>query len=272
LLNKKIIQHILALFFPHILAKKFYYELNNPKIRKITTTESKIFSKASEKIRKFNHLDINTFHWPGEKGKILIIHGWEGRATNFESIIKELVKEGFDVSIFDAPSHGTSAKSNTTMKDFGEFVQHLLKTTNFDYIITHSFGAVPCSFTLSESQINLKKIVFIAPPDHFTDWINDVSRLIGINQKIIDITLEKFKKDYNMNPYEMSVSKFIKKVKNISGLIIHGEKDKITPLERAINVNKNWQGSNLEIIPDIGHFKILDSKKTISEILKYLKN
>ena len=75
-----------------------------------------------------------------------------------------------------------------------------------------------------------------------------------------------------MNPYEMSVSRWIKNVNNIEGLIIHGEKDKITPLERAINVNKNWQGSSLEIIPDIGHFKILDSKKTISEILKYLKN
>ena len=118
----------------------------------------------------------------------------------------------------------------------------------------------------------MKKIIFIAPPDHFTDWINDVAKLIGINQKIIDITLEKFKKDYDMNPYEMSVSRWIKNVNNIEGLIIHGEKDKITPLERAINVNSNWQGSRLEVIPNIGHFKILDSKNTTSEILKYLKD
>ena len=146
------------------------------------------------------------------------------------------------------------------------------KSTDIDYVITHSFGAVPCSFTLSENYIDLKKIIFIAPPDHFTDWINDVAKLIGINQKIIDITLEKFKKDYDMNPYEMSVSRWIKNVNNIEGLIIHGEKDKITPLERAINVNSNWQGSRLEVIPNIGHFKILDSKNTTSEILKYLKD
>ena len=62
------------------------------------------------------------------------------------------------------------------MKDFGEFVQHLLKSTDIDYVITHSFGAVPCSFTLSENYIDLKKIIFIAPPDHFTDWINDVAK------------------------------------------------------------------------------------------------
>ena len=254
------------------MANHFYYQLNNPRIKKITPSTSNIFTQATKKIVSFNDLDIVTYCWPGKNRKVLIIHGWEGRATNFESIIKELVNQRFDVTIFDAPSHGSSAKSNTTMKDFGEFVQHLLKSTDIDYIITHSFGAVPCSFTLSENNIDLKKIIFIAPPDHFTDWINDVSKLMGINQKIIDITLEKFKKDYNMNPYEMSVSKFIKKVKNISGLIIHGEKDKITPLERAINVNSNWQGSRLEVIPNIGHFKILDSKNTTSEILKYLKD
>ena len=78
-----------------------------------------------------------TYRWPGNYRKVLIIHGWEGRATNFESIIKELINKRFDVTSFDAPSHGSSAKSNT-MKDFGEFVQHLLKTTNFDYVITHS--------------------------------------------------------------------------------------------------------------------------------------
>ena len=60
-----------------------------------------------------------------------------------------------------------------------------------------------------------------------------LQKLIGINQKIIDITLEKFKKDYDMNPYEMSVSRWIKNVYNIEGLIIHGEKDKITPFRKS---------------------------------------
>ena len=254
------------------MANHFYHQLNNPRIKKTTLSKSNIFPQATKKIVRFNDIDISTYHWQGNNRKVLIIHGWEGRATNFESIIKELVNQRFDVTIFDAPSHGSSAKSDTTMKDFGEFAQHLLKSTDIDYVITHSFGAVPCSFTLSENCIDLKKIIFIAPPDHFTDWINDVAKLIGINQKIIDITLEKFKKDYDMNPYEMSVSRWIKNVNNIEGLIIHGEKDKITPLERAINVNSNWQGSRLEVIPNIGHFKILDSKNTTSEILKYLKD
>ena len=254
------------------MANHFYHQLNNPRIKKAALSKSNIFLRATKKIVKFNCLDIVTYRWPGKNRKVLIIHGWEGRATNFESIIRELINKRFDVTSFDAPSHGSSAKSDTTMKDFGEFAQHLLKSTDIDYVITHSFGAVPCSFTLSENYIDLKKIIFIAPPDHFTDWINDVAKLIGINQKIINITLEKFKKDYDMNPYEMSVSRWIKNVNNIEGLIIHGEKDKITPLERAINVNNNWQGSRLKVIPNIGHFKILDSKNTTSEILNYLKD
>ena len=49
-----------------------------------------------------------------------------------------------------------------------------------------------CFFTLSENHRFEKDCIY--SPNHFTDWINDVSRLIGINQKIIDITLENLKK------------------------------------------------------------------------------
>ena len=108
------------------MANHFYHQLNNPRIKKTTLSKSNIFLQATKKIVKFNGLDIVTYRWQGNNGKVLIIHGWEGRATNFESIIKELVNQRFDVTIFDAPSHGSSAKSDTTMKDFGEFAQHLL--------------------------------------------------------------------------------------------------------------------------------------------------
>ena len=260
------------LIFPRLVARKFYYNLNNPIIKKTKDEKSKVFANASKEIIKFNKLNIQTYYWPGEKKEILLVHGWEGRANNFEKIIERLIDEKFSVRAFDAPSHGSSEKSNKTMNDFGNFVQYLLKTSKYDFAITHSFGAVPCSFTLSENDIKLKKIIFIAPPDHFIDWINDVASLIGINKRVINIAIEKFVYEYGMNPYNMSVSKWMQNSSDIDGLIIHGKNDKITPLERAKNVHKKWKNSQLKVINDIGHFKILNSHKTINTILRYLKD
>ena len=86
------------------MAKYFYRQLNNPRIKKITPSKSNIFALSTKKIVKFNGLDIVTYRWQGNNGKVLIIHGWEGRATNFESIIKELVNQRFDVTIFEGSS------------------------------------------------------------------------------------------------------------------------------------------------------------------------
>ena len=65
------------------MAKYFYRQLNNPRIKKITPSKSNIFALSTKKIVKFNGLDIVTYRWQGNNGKVLIIHGWEGRATNF---------------------------------------------------------------------------------------------------------------------------------------------------------------------------------------------
>ena len=66
------------------MANHFYHQLNNPRIKKTTLSKSNIFPQATKKIVRFNDIDISTYHWQGNNRKVLIIHGWEGRATNFE--------------------------------------------------------------------------------------------------------------------------------------------------------------------------------------------
>ena len=212
------------------MANHFYHQLNNPRIKKITPSKSNIFPQATKKIVRFNGLDIVTYSWQGNNRKVLIIHGWEGRATNFESIIKELINKRFDVTSFDAPSHGSSAKSNTTMKDFGEFVQHLLKTTNFDYVITHSFGAVPCSFTLSENHIDLKKIVFI--DDITNQWKNEFLKL-SFDRSKLDNSITKFETEINKMIFNNDYDKR-KKIKKLSRRINRYTK-RLNEIESYVN-------------------------------------
>ena len=40
----------------------------------------------------------------------LVIHEWDGRVTHFSILIQDLIKVGYTVYDFDAPSHGLSDK------------------------------------------------------------------------------------------------------------------------------------------------------------------
>ena len=40
---------------------------------------------------------------------VVLAHGWNGRASQFATLVRELVSEGYRVAAFDAPAHGDSA-------------------------------------------------------------------------------------------------------------------------------------------------------------------
>jgi alpha-beta hydrolase superfamily lysophospholipase len=58
----------------------------------------------------FSKGNIKMYKWSGGPKKILVIHGWEGRVTHFSMLIQHLIKAGYTVYGFDAPSHGLSDK------------------------------------------------------------------------------------------------------------------------------------------------------------------
>jgi pimeloyl-ACP methyl ester carboxylesterase len=54
-------------------------------------------------------------------------------------------------------------------------------------------------------------------------------------------------------------------------LIIHGNIDKIIPIEKPLEVYKNWEGSKFLELKNLGHSKILRSDEAINSLLNFLK-
>ena len=79
------------------------------------------------------------------------------------------------------------------------------------------------------------------------------------------------KKKYDMDINDMSVAEFAKDLKKVKSLIIHGDIDKIIPIEKPLEVYKNWEGSKFLKLKNLGHSKILRSDEAINSLLNFLK-
>ena len=270
MINKLFIK-ILSLIAPTIVVNKLYNTLNNPRLRMPSKHRTNVFSFAKKQVIKFNGINIQTYLWDGKGLEVMLIHGWEGSALNFEKIINVLIDNDFKVRAFDAPSHGLSEDSKSTMYDFRELVYYMIKKYSTKNIITHSFGAVPTTYLAANKKIFIKKMVLIACPDNFYDWIIDISSKFGIEKKIVDLTIDKIEKKYEMDINEMSVAEFAKDLKKVESLIIHGDLDKIIPIEKPLEVYKNWEGSKFLKLKNLGHSKILRSDEAIKSLLNFLK-
>ena len=95
--------------------------------------------------------------------KILLVHGWSGRASNMFKIIQKLKQNNFDVYAFDAPAHGKSNGSNTNLPEFITCIESLALKLNPIYaLVGHSLGGF-ASVYCAAKKIKLDKIVLLCP-------------------------------------------------------------------------------------------------------------
>ncbi|GAA2882622.1 alpha/beta fold hydrolase [Microbacterium esteraromaticum] len=84
---------------------------------------------------------VTAYEWGRGPRAVLLMHGWNARAAQFATLVRELVSEGYRVVSFDAPANGDSRGRRTDVRDWVAAAQHLSDSEGpFDLIVGHSFG------------------------------------------------------------------------------------------------------------------------------------
>lgn len=140
-----------------------------------------LFEKAEKLHFSLEGNRIRGYRWnhPSEK-KILILHGFESTAANFDRYVKPLVKKGYEVLAFDAPAHGRSSGKTITAPVYKNMIHHIYKVYGpIHSFMAHSFGGLAVSLFLEELEHDdTFKLVLIAPAtetktaaDHFFKFL-----------------------------------------------------------------------------------------------------
>ncbi len=268
---KKSLVRIASNLFPSAITSFAYNQLTNPQVRKLRTNELSTLDKSEKEDFKFKEFNIKLYTWKGGEKKILLIHGWEGQAGNFSDLIELLLQNGYTVHSFDAPSHGFSSKGGTSLFEFSELVGVLIKRYNVKSLISHSFGGVATTYALFKNpELKIDKYVLLTTPDKFTERIDDVSEMVGINENVKNKLINRLEKETGIPVETLNVSEFVKTINVQKALIIHDKNDKVIPILRSKNVHRNWTASEFNEVEGTGHFRILRTKQVLDTVLEYL--
>lgn len=248
-----------------------YNQLSNPQVRKLRNNELAILGRAEKEKYRFKEFDIQLYTWKGGEREVLLIHGWEGQAGNFSDLIEELVRTGFTVHAFDAPSHGFSSKGSTSLFEFSELVGELIERYRVRNLISHSFGGVAVTYALyTRQELKIDTYILLTTPDKFTERIDDVSEMVGIGKNVKNLLKAKLRKETGLDPDMLNVSEFVKQINVERSLIIHDRGDKVIPISRSRNVHRNWSCSEFLEVEGTGHFRILRTKRVIDSVIAFL--
>lgn len=247
--------------------------MTNPQIMKLRPHEMDILEKSEKETLIYKAHKIQTYRWLGGNKKVLLIHGWEGQAGNFSDLIEKLLAANYSVYAFDAPSHGFSSKGATSLFEFSEVVGLLIRAFDVDKLVSHSFGGVATTYALYNNlDIFIKKYALLTTPDKFSERIDSVVEMVGINENVKSKLLAKIQEETPQDISTFSVSNFVKTIKVEKSLIIHDKNDRVIPIAQSENVAKNWKNGKLKIIEGTGHFRILRTGTILDRVVDFLND
>lgn len=242
--------------------------------RKPRSVPPPVFTKASEFDIQVNGFRIHGYKWNEDASKkILIVHGFESRAYNFDRYIMPLVKNGFAVYAMDAKAHGKSEGERITAPETAEMIRVLEDNTGrFDGFVCHSFGGI--SVALHQEKFNNPdaKIAFLAPATETSTALMkfcDFFRLgEGIRNEMEDIIFRAS----GVRSSHFSIKRIASLIKNPI-LWIHDTDDDITPITDVTPLIES-SPPNIEfmITNGLGHRKIYKENKVHKKVIEFLSH
>lgn len=197
---------------------------------------------------------------PADGHLIFLIHGWESNAASLSGISKKLVEKGFRTVSFNLPAHGYSKLKKSNIKVSKDFLLKVI--SHYDpkqpvSFVSHSFGSLVTSYALSKINLKVAQLVMLTAPNHSTDVFDYYKNMIGLNHSSFNHLIKKADDILGEPLSKVSIENFGKKIDYKKLTIIQDKKDRIVSANDAKVICKAWDKSELVLIENTGHYKML---------------
>ncbi len=248
------------------MAKKFFFtpfKFPRPE-RELKTAE-----QAQRQELMIGKKRITVYTWGKGDKKILMVHGWAGRATQFFKIKNYLLSRGFQVVAFDAPAHGENTDvEQTHMLEFVESIERVNMTFGPFYgAVGHSLGGLAIINAYNKG-FKVEKLAVIAAPCSIANVIRDFTRRIGAGERTEKGLIAHLIANYEVPLEHYSGQEQAPTVK-AKGLIVHDIHDHDVSVEESRMLHKAWKGSMLHVTKRLGHRRILLDKDAVVKVADF---
>lgn len=265
--------------FLHVVSKKMttnflWYLFTRPLKFQIPSRELNFYNKvtSSKFYSEYIQKNIEVYKIPQKGRKVLFIHGWSGRGSQFYKIVNQCIFEGYDITVFDLPAHGKSESNRSNLPEFTDVIRDLEKSQGpFDIVIGHSMGALACLNSIRLGA-RFEKVVLISLGAYRINPIfSGFIELFNLPSEFyVEKMFRKLISEKGENPIDYGPDQFVSKIKNRT-LLIHCEDDKEANIMISESVCNDMENSKLFKTKNLGHRRILGDEEVIQRIIQFIK-
>ncbi|HEX8269524.1 MAG TPA: alpha/beta fold hydrolase [Flavobacterium sp.] len=263
----KVLEHISPKLLVHFAARLFTTPIKHQAPKRELEMDKK-------SIRSILHIpsikkDIVVYHYGSSVRRVLLVHGWSGRATQLVKIADALLSVGFEVISFDAPAHGRSKGKTTLMPEFIACVLEIEKHFGpFEAAIGHSLGGMSL-LNAAKGGLKVKSLVTIGSGNKVKDIFDEFVSQLKIHHRFSDLLRIHFESRYDATMESLSSYIAAKQIV-IPALVIHDNDDIEVPVSASIAFSSGLKNGELLLTNNLGHRKILGDQAVIKKIISFV--
>ena len=261
---------VLEFFNPYLGMRFAAFFFSKPFRYKRPKREIPVLSSADRSNHFLHNIQktVCCYRWKGSGPKILLVHGWSGRATQFSVIIEKLQEMDYDIYAFDAVAHGSSRGVTTNMPELIDSLKELTQKWEPEILLAHSGGGFSSVYVAAQIP-EIKKMILISPFDKVTDVFEKYFQMARLGEKARELMYSYFTRVTQKEVKDFSAAKVAVSVK-AKVLIIHDKNDREVDVQDANSIAKKLKNGSLLITNNLGHRRILRDEKVIEKIIEFL--
>ncbi|MDR6714339.1 pimeloyl-ACP methyl ester carboxylesterase [Pseudomonas hunanensis] len=209
---------------------------------------------------------LSALRW-GKGPTILLMHGWEGRATQFAALIETLVDSGHSVVSLEGPAHGRSPGQQAHVVLFARaLLEAAAELPPLRAVIGHSMGGASVLLAL-QWGLRTEAAVSIAAPAQLLGVLRGFARHLGLPPRARAAFIRQVERDVGLQVARLDVSGY---QLELPGLVVHAADDSLVPVGEAQAIHKAWFDSRLMVLEEGGHQRVLADPRLSEAVLELL--
>ncbi|UOQ96912.1 alpha/beta fold hydrolase [Hymenobacter sp. 5317J-9] len=210
---------------------------------------------------------VAVYEWgPAAAPAVVLVHGWEHRASFWRAWVQPLLAAGYRVAALDGPAHGASAGQLVTLTDYGGAVQAVVDTVGeVRAIVAHSFGAASVAGlpVRLPGGAPLPRLVLLSAPvgpravaGRFADFLQLPGTFVTQFAQYVEQATGR-----PVDSFGAAVAGPTAGPEQV--LVLHDEDDEIIPFAEGRQIAAAWPGAVLHATKGLGHNRILRDEAVV---------
>ncbi|WP_187285182.1 alpha/beta hydrolase [Streptomyces sp. OR43] len=239
-------------------------------------SERELFGDAHIQRQRVNGKLAATYRWGNGARPVLLVHGWQSRASRLADFVPGLLDRGYSVIAFDAPGHGDATGRSTTILEYRDIIAGLQdEYGEFEAVIAHSLGALGAFFAL-QGGVKAKRVATISGVCDYDYLIEEFCSTLRLRHPLKARLHQHVAKNlFPGLPADRTPFSAVNTVADLEPplLIIHDEDDTRISVRQGRRLAAAFGGqARLLITTGLGHRRILGDANVVRSVLDFVEH